>query len=326
MFLLPKGNPLAELPVAKLQLPEALEKLKVGKLTGCASFDFPSADCGLVYDEGRLIAAVVNREGKEHKGQEALQVLVDLLHLASAGNFRVFGFSREIVQALAGMLAGTAILESADIKQVDFKALLDKIKVEQMTGTLKLFTSDRAGLIFYKAGTTVGFFHDASTAIETTAGPVQQIAALPGARVDLMVLQSTEAAMQDLSSAVDISRLWQAASGNIFAPAQTSAPLKSATDSNSTPSAQPVSQTVQASVNHVDIESAILDLANRYVGKLGRTLAEKELMNFGGVKAIKDPKALTDFLAALEKGSKLLASANKIKEMKDAISLEASKL
>jgi len=54
MFLLPKGNPLAKnVPVAKLQLPEALDKLKNGNLTGCAIFDFPGADCALVYDGGR---------------------------------------------------------------------------------------------------------------------------------------------------------------------------------------------------------------------------------------------------------------------------------
>jgi len=93
MFLLPKGNPLAKnVPVAKLQLPEALDKLKNGNLTGCAIFDFPGADCALVYDGGKLVSAVVHRENKELKDQAALQALVDLMVLANSGNFSVYGF------------------------------------------------------------------------------------------------------------------------------------------------------------------------------------------------------------------------------------------
>ncbi len=327
MFLLPKGTPLAELPVSKLQLPEALEKLKTGKLTGCASFDFPSADCAMVYDEGRLVGAVVHREGKEHRDQDALQVLVDLMLLASGGNFRVYAFSREIVLALAGMLCGTPSLEAEDIKQVDFKGLLEKIKSDQMTGTLKIYTPDRAGLIFYKSGATVGFFHDASVAIETSAGPVQQIAGLPGAMVDLRVLQTPDVIMPDLAASVDIKKLWETASGNIFAipsvATTTPEPEKPAPVAAPPPPQQTSSQ---SACNPSDIENAIIDMANRYVGKLGKTLAEKELMNIGGIKALKDEKTLAEFLAALEKGAKLLASGNKIKEMKDSISAEVAKL
>jgi hypothetical protein len=49
-------------------------------------------------------------------------------------------------------------------------------------------------------------------------------------------------------------------------------------------------------------------------------------MNIGSVASLKDPDKLQEFLAALEKGSKLLASSNKIKEMKEAISVQAAQL
>lgn len=49
-------------------------------------------------------------------------------------------------------------------------------------------------------------------------------------------------------------------------------------------------------------------------------------MNIGGVTLLKDPEKLQEFLAAIEKGSKLLASSNKIKEMKEAISAQAAQL
>ncbi len=318
MFLLPKGNPLAEnIPAAKLQLPEALDKLKNGALTGCAIFDFPGADCALLYDGGKLISAIVHRENKELKDQAALQALVDLLVLASSGSFSVYGFSRDIIQALLGMVNGTAIIDGQEIKQIDFKTLLDRIKNEQMTGTLKIYTADRTGLIFYKDGATIGFYHDASSAVENSAGEVQQIAGLPDAKADLCTLSASQSFSLDLAGAGDIRKLWEAATaGNLFTAAPAPAPKP----------APPVQPPASAPASPSDIENAIIELANQFVGKLGKTLAEKELMNAGGVKALKDAATLQEFLGALEKGSKLLASANKIKEMSEAITAEAAKL
>lgn len=315
MFLLPKGNPLAEnVPVAKLQLPEALEKLKNGALTGCAVFDFPGADCALIYDAGKMVGALVHRENKELRDQAALQALVDLLVLANSGSFSVYGFSREMTLALLGMINGTAVIDGQEIKQIDFKALLDRIKNEQMTGTLKIFTADRSGLIFYKSGATIGFFHNAATAVETSAGEVQQIAGLPGAKASLSALQN-EQALSDLSTMVDIRKLWEAASGNIFAAPPAAAP-KAATP--------PPTPTPAASAS--DVETAIIEFANQFLGKLGKALAEKELSNIGGAKALSDAGTLSEFLAAMERGSKMLASVNKIKEMNAAISNEVAKL
>ncbi|MGB4598660.1 MAG: GTPase-activating protein [Trichlorobacter sp.] len=317
MFLLPKGNPLAKnVPVAKLQLPEALDKLKNGNLTGCAIFDFPGADCALVYDGGKLVSAVVHRENKELKDQAALQALVDLMVLANSGNFSVYGFSREMTLAVLGLLNGTAVIEGQEIKQIDFKALMDRIKNEQMTGALQIQTADRTGLIFYKGGATIGFFHDRSATVETSAGEVQQIAGLPGAQADLFIIQNEQAFSADLTGKMDIRKLWEAASGNIFATPPPAA---------ATP-APPAAAPATSAVNSADLEATIIELANQFLGKLGKTLAEKELLNIGGINALKDGGKLNEFLAALEKGSKLLASSNKIKEMSAAISSEAAKL
>jgi len=319
MFLLPKGNPLAEnIQAAKLHLPEALDKLKNGALTGCAAFDFPGADCALIYDGGKLLGALVHRENKELRDQAALQALVDLLVLANSGSFSVYGFSREMTLALLGMISGTAVITGQEIKQIDFKALLERVKNEQMTGTLKIYTDDRSGLIFYKGGATIGFYHDASTAVETTAGEVQQIAGLPGAKADLCVLQNEQAPSLDIASMVDIRKLWETASGNIFATAPVSAP-------NVEAPAPPLADTA-VSCSPADVETTIVELANQFLGKLGKALAEKELSNVGGATALTDADKLNEFQSAMERGSKLLASANKIKEMNTAISNEIAKL
>lgn len=321
MFLLPKGNPLAEnVPISKLQLPEALEKLKNGKLTGCAMFDFPAADCALVYDEGKLVSALVHRDGKEIHDQAALQSLVEMMLLASSGSFSVYALSKDITLSVMALVGGTANIDSQEIKLIDFKALLDRIKTEQMTACLKIYTNERAGLIFYRNGATVGFYHDASSSIETAAGEVQMIAGLPGARVDLRVLAETDGFVLDLAGLVDIRSLWDASSsGNIFA----AAPAPAAPVAEAPVAAQPVTA---ARLSAPELENSIIDLVNQHVGKLGKTLAEKEIMNIGGAATLKDPNKLQELLAAIEKGSKLLASANKIKEMKEAILAQAALL
>ena len=187
-----------------------------------------------------------------------------------------------------------------------------------MTATLTIFTDQRSGMILYQEGATVGFFHDSAQTIETTAGEVHHIATLPGACVDLFVLKGTAEPTRDLAELVHIRSLWETAKGDVFTlpePAGAPPPLAVTTVKVETPA-----------TNSADIETAIIALANYSLGKLGKTIVEKELSTVGGIKALKDENMLSNFLNAVEKSSKLLASANKIKEMSNAISAEVAKL
>lgn len=319
MFLLPKGKPLVEnFPIAKLQLPEALDKLKNGKLTGCATFDFPAADCVLIYEDGKLIRALLRRDRSEQKDADALRGLVDLMCLAGSGSFNAYSFSKAVNQAVLALMCGDKIINQLDLKQIDFKALLERIKNERMTATLKISADQRVGMILYKDGATVGFFHDTSLTIETTAGEVQQIAALPGATADLFTLKGSEELTLDLAGLVNIRSLWESSRGGGFAPPE---PIRTLPTK-----AVPEAQALPPATSSADIESVIIAIANSRLGKLGKTLAEKELLNVGGFKALKDETKLSEFLNAVGKSSKLLASTNKIKEMCDAISSEVAKL
>lgn len=318
MFLLPKGKPLAEnVPIAKLQLPDALEKLKNSRLTGCATFDFHNAHCILIYEDGNLISALLCRDKSEQKDADVLPALVDLMVLADSGIFNVYSFSKGVNQAVLALVRGNRTISNKELKQIDFKALIDEIKNEQMTATLKISTDERIGMIFYQDGATVGFFHDNAHAIETSAGEVHHIAALPGASVDLFALKGHEPIL-DLVDLVHIRSMWDTAKGDVFTipkPVSASQPLE-AMDAPTPPPA-----TCSA-----DIENAIISVANFSLGKLGKTIVEKELAAVGGIKALKDGDMLGKFLNAVEKSSKLLASTNKIAEMSTAISSEVAKL
>jgi hypothetical protein len=320
MFLLPTGKPLVEnFPISKLQLPEALDKLRNGKLTGCATFDFPAADCVLIYDDGKLVSALLRRDNSEQNGAEALRGLVDMMLLTNSGSFNVSGFSKGINQAVLALVSGDKIISQQEMKEIDFKALLERIKNDQMTATLRISAGQRVGMILYNDGETVGFFHDTAQTIESTGAEVQHIASLAGATADLMALKGTADMTQDLAGKVDIRSLWEAAKGGVFTHSE---PV-----TTSPPQAVPIShQSPPPVTSSAEIESAILAIANSSLGKLGKTLAEKELMSVGGIKALKDETKLSGFLNAVEKSSKLLASNNKIKEMCDAISSEVAKL
>lgn len=320
MFLLPKGKPLAEnFPIAKLQLPEAFDKLKNAKITGCATFDFPSADCSVIYEDGKLVSALLHRNNTVLKDVDALHALVDMMLMSNTGNFSAYSFSKNVNQAVLALLQGNKIIDKQDMQQIDFKALLERIKNEQMTAALKIYTEQRFGMILYKDGATAGFFDDSSREIITSSAEVQRIAALPGASVDLFVLKETERPTQDLTERVNIRSLWEGSNSDVFSSlTPKNAPL---------PPATPIEQLApQPKENSADIESAIIAIANSIVGKLGKTLVEKELTNIGGIKALKITTKLSEFLNAVEKSSKLLASNNKIMEMRDAISSEAAKL
>lgn len=319
MFLLPKGKPLVEnFPIAKLQLPEALDKLKNGKLTGCAIFDFPASDCALIYEEGKLISVLMRRNKIEEKDADALRALVDQMVLTDSGSFNVYGFTKDVNQAVLALIRGTKVLDRQELKMIDFKNLRERIKNERMTATLKITTDQSVGMILYRDGETVGFFDDTAVAIESSPAKVQQIATLPGATVDLMAIRGSDGVNQDLSIQVNIRALWSAAKGDVFAASEPANIFQ--------PQAVVAVQPPPVSVNSAEVETAIIAIANASLGKLGKTLVDKELLNAGGIKALKDETKLRDFLNAVEKSSILLASANKIKEMRNAISLEVEKL
>jgi len=319
MFLLPKGKALVEnFPITKLQLPDALDKLKNGKLTGYATFDFPAADCVLIYEDGKLVSALLHRGRTEQKDAQALHALAELMILADSGYFNVYGFAKAINRSIRALVCGEKVVNQQDMLQIDFKALLERIKNGHMTATLRISAGQRIGMIFYREGDTIGYYHDTAQAIDTTGGEVQHIAMLPGATADLCVLEGSDEFTLDLADLVDIRSLWDSAKGNAFTPTGPAATAQPRAFST------PLPATLAA--NSADIETAIIALANSSLGKLGKTIAEKELVNVGGIKALKDASKLSEFLNAMDKSSKLLTSANKISEMRDAIASEAAKL
>jgi len=73
-----------------------------------------------------------------------------------------------------------------------------------------------------------------------------------------------------------------------------------------------------------ELEEDLKEVVSAYVGKVGRTLVEKELGDQGGRQCLLDKDGLARFMAGIERGAKLLTSMTKLQEMLRTIEAEVA--
>lgn len=315
MFLLPKGNPLYEnIAAAKVNLPDILGKLKSAGFTGYLSFTFPSSSVILFFEGGKLISAMCERDKVRLTGFEAIAELCNQI-LSGGGSLSVYRLSRDLVMGLHALLHGEVLYRGQELKLIDVKSLLEKMKARALNGCLRIYTEERSALIFYKDGSPLGFFHDGSNDIETSASESQKIAGLPGAKVDVLSTKSADELMlYDLLEMVNISKVWESTKQRHETQLQIQA--KQAEDRS----------TRQLDAKLIELEDDLKEIAAAYLGKMGRTLVDKEIAVLGGRRSLLDEAQVEKFLAGVEKSSKLLTSLSKLKEMTDVLKQEIGRL
>lgn len=315
MFLLPKGNPLYEnIPVSKVNLPEMLDKLNFGGFTGYLRFTFAGTQGVLFFESGKLISAMLEKnDGSKLTAIEAMADVCAMM-LAGVGTVDVFRLSKDLTMCLHASLHGELLYKGQEIKLVDMKALLDKMKNDKLNGCLRIYTDEHTALILYKDGAPLGFFHDGSQDIETSAGESQKIAGLPGAKLDILSTKTAEELMNyNLLEVVNISKLWESALGKHQAEQDRSRRENEERDHK------------QVVAKLVELEDDLKEIATAYVGKMGRTLIEKEFALLGGRQCLMSKDGVTKLLSGLEKGAKLLTSSSKIQEMLKSLDSEISR-
>lgn len=304
MFLLPKGNPLYEnIPVTKVHLPQTLEKLKTTSFTGYLSFTFPSSVGILFFEAGKLISAMLERGNTRGSGLEAITGLCGQI-VAGDGSLAIYRLSPDLTMCLHALLHGEMLYKAQELRLIDVKGLLEKMKMQRLNGCLRIYTDDRSALIFYKEGAPLGFFHDGADDIETSATESQNIARLPGAKLDVLSTRSADELMHDdLLEMVNVARVWDAA------VARHTAEL----EKHKREAEERAWLVLDARLR--DLEEDLKEIASAYLGKIGRTLVEKEIAERGGRKNLQQEEEVARFLAGVEKGAKLLTSLTKLKEM-----------
>jgi uncharacterized protein DUF2226 len=311
MFLLPKGNPLFEnLAATKLKLPEVISKLSTGNFTGYASLVFQSTTVILVFESGKLVSALLEEQnGARQTGFEAMSALIELMVTSGSGTLNVYKLSKDLTMCIHALLQGEILYKAQELKLIDIKVLLEKIKSDQMNGCLRIYTEDRSAMIFYKDGNPLGFFHDGSHDIETSSSESQKIAGLPGAKIDLFSTQGVEELMgMDLLEVVNVQKIWD----SVTASHQSVIEKMGKENEERNKKA--------AAIKLAELEEEVKAIVTEYIGKLGRGIVDKELTDQGGNACLIDESASIKFLTAIERAGKLLISTTNIKAMMEKLS------
>lgn len=309
MVLLPKGNPVKEnANPGKINLPGALEKLQAGKFSGYLRFDFPTATGVIIFEQGRLISSLLD-DGRERLiAYDAIAAIFEQ-SLEGQGRLDVYRLSPELALSVHALLHGDLLYKGQELKLIDIKLLLARLKELAITGCLRIYTGDRVALIFYREGNPLGFFHDGSTAIETTADTSMSVARLPGAKIDVLTTKGVgEGMLADLLSSADLPALWKR-----ILEARRPAPEPVAFPAPSVEEPEAVDPAVREAESRDELLAAWREIAVRHLGKIGGSLVEKEFEK--NLSDVLDTATLNVFYERLGKAARLVAGHGKVNGM-----------
>ena len=311
MRFLPKANPLYEkISATKVVMPDVLEKLAKGGFTGYLSHSAPGFEACCVFAKGKLLCAVSSDEGRQKTGFEAI---VQLFGKVSdvGGEINVYRMTPDLAMCAYALAVGPRLFQGDDVRQVDIKGVLARLKGQDFNGVVLFYTPERYAMMFYKAGLPIGFYHDGAASIESLSDESRKVAALPGARIDVCSTRPLEELLQyDLLQMVNLEKLWETAqSRKAAAPRPESSPAGPG----------------RSSANHQQLQELVEDLsevASAYLSRAGRDIVEKRIKDGGGMALLQDSGKLADFLAAVEADARAADDHARIDEMIDLMKSE----
>jgi len=303
MILLPRGNPVKEqIDPGKVNLPDALGKLHAGSFTGYLRFDCRQGTGILIFEAGRLVSALFEGERERLIAYDAIARIFEQ-SLAGGARLDIYRLSADLAMSVHALLHGEVRYKGQELKLIDIKSLLVKLKEEQMSGCLRIYTEERIALIFYRNGTPLGFFHDGSTEIETTANTSMSVAQLPGAKIDVLTTKAAdEQVLADLIQSADVSALWQKAQQQI------------ARQRRAEQEAAGRSREMQAAERRQKTLALLRGTAEKHIGRIGISLVEKEFDKLTGQGELSE-SSLGGFFDNLARGAKLLAGPTAVNAM-----------
>jgi len=304
MILLPRGNPVKEnINPGKVNLADALGKMRQGKFTGYMRFDFPEGTGVFIYQEGRLISALFENEREHLIAYDGISRTFDE-SLNGNGKLNIYRLSTELAYSIHTLLHGEVLHKAQDLQLIDIKSLLIRMREEKRSGCLRIYSKEHIALIFYRDGNPLGFFHDGSTDIETTADSSMSVAKEPGAKVDVLVTSGDgEKSLADLMETADITGMWGAAVAERRRQREVQENAASKT------------LETKESDRRQKTQELFQRLALAHLGKIGSSLVDKEFdklkLNGGQISE----SALDEFYAKLGKSAKLIAGPSKIDKL-----------
>ncbi len=305
MIFLPRGSAVRQrVNPARINLPEAMEKLRKGSFTGFLRFDAAAGTGVILFEKGRLISAIYVTQGETER-YIAYDAIARVFETSIAGEatLNIFKVSQDLILSLHALLHGRYLLKGKELAQIDVELLLEKIKSEELTVCIRLYAGDRVTLIYYDHGYPLGFFLDNSVDLEQDVNPQESIALMPGAKLDVVEIRSTDQiVLADLMGSADLRPIWQRTRTTLLEDRQKR-------DESS------VREVLDAQASRRNALIAELKkIATRHLGKIGVTQVEKAANAIG--PELK-PAELERFYAELNGLARLVVSQTKIQAMLD---------
>jgi hypothetical protein len=318
MYFLPKANPLYEkITTDKVLLPELLDKLGKGHFTGYLNHATPGFESYCIFAKGKLICAISSEGERDKTGFEAITLLFDKVH-STVGEINIYRMTADLAMCAYALLLGTKVLHGDDVRQVDMKNLLARIKGQDMNGVVRFYTDKRSAMMFYKDGAPFGFYHDDIRTIETTPDEARKVAALPGARVEVRSTKSVEELMlYDLLQMVNLHKLWEAGVVRRISsqPKTASAPARNAPP-------ETVAAVGQSDEKLAGLVEDLHEVAMAYLSREGRVLIDKCIAEAGGPAVLHDNDKTEALLKRIEDEARGIDSHAHVEEMVDLIKSE----
>ena len=311
MRFLPKANPLYEkISATKVVIPDVLEKLGKGGFTGYLSHSAPGFEACCIFAKGKLLCAVSSEGGRDRNGFEAIAQLFDQV-LSAGGEINVFRMTPDLAMCAHALVSGTRLFKGDDVRQVDIKGVLARMKGQGLNGAALFYTPERYASMFYKDGLPIGFYHDGADSIKSLPDESRKVAALPGARFDVCSTRPLEELLQyDLLQMVNLDKLWESAQSRYAASRQKE--LLSAGRGG-------------PEVNDKKLLELVADLsevAGAYLSRAGRDIIERRMEEGGGAALLLDSDKLAHFLTCVEADARTVDSHARIDEMIDLMKSE----
>lgn len=311
MVVLPRSNPLYEhIPTHKTKLPDMLNKMGSGGFTGYLSYLSPTAEAYALFAKGSLISILLLEGQRRRTGFDAIAALCDLV-LRQEGQFNVYRMTTDIVMCTHALLHGELILQPQEVRTVDLKAVLERMKLQALNGTVLFAAAERNAMIFYKEGQPIGFYHDAVREVETSALESQKVAALPGATIEIRSTPpASDLMLHNLLEMVNIDRLWASAQKRC---ADQPAPVA-------------IETTAEESTDHQaqlqEIVDDLNEIAVAYLSRQGAAMMERLLTAAGGSATLLDGTKIEVLLADIAREGQVIDPEAKVGEMVDLMRSE----
>jgi hypothetical protein len=314
MIHLPRGIPVKQkVNPARINLPEAMQKLRKSKFTGCLRFDAPQGVGMILFQGGQLSSALfMPPEMRQHLiAYDAISRIFEV-SIQGDASLNIDRLSADLILGLHALFHGQLQKAGLALDQLNVAAELQRIKDEGLTVCLRVYAGKRTSLIFYDHGHALGFFHDGTAELQTTADISTSVAAQPGARLDILeICGLDEIVLADLMSSADLRPIWARARKKLMEQRDKREELEIR------------SREQQHEKQREQLLLRYKTIAGTHIGKFGATQVDKA---FAAVGQELKPEQLEHFYRELNQLARLVVGQAKINAMIDEMKKEYAKI